>query len=628
MSSPNPRKNERPTVPLAVQLLAYLLLSGLLVWGELPSWLSPESRIERLNGWLSGADPGWLPFVPFLILFPLCWWGSKGRTRSRLGWLFDIFKSSPREPQPRLLVAWLLAGIVFAVAFGMSYRTGLQFEDLPPAYHDEYSYLLQAETFAAGRWSYPSFEQHSELFDQMHVLNNGQFASRYFPGTGAWIAPFVLLGHPWLGHQLAQALSAMLVFWIGRELSNAGTGFLAGLLYAFSPGLILFSNLLLGHHPTLVGLMFFQWAFLRMMRSPSIIAASCAGCGLSFAMLCRPMTAASVALPCGIAFAWWWIKGRWRLRKDNTVPLSTSLKWRTVVVAGMGVPLVAGFTVLFVQNFEITGDPLKSPYQLYNDVYTPRHVYGFNNAIRGERETGPLVSDQYDRWARNLTPQLAVENMQSRWVNSLRWTLGIVPLTIGGFLCLATPFSGDRRWWLIITSILSLHLAHIPYWFSGIMGWHYVFESAPLWLLLFAEATRRLLAQWESTGRKMMARCWVLMIGVAVVVNLWTVQPLWPAKLDRGTIEIKYPRQLYGRFRAEIDRLRHNHDAIVFVLPDRADISMDYVTNPATLNGPVLIARLADRELLPQDIALFPTRVILLFDAKSKELEIVRSPVK
>src|SRR5207342_1934219 len=95
--------------------------------------------------------------------------------------------------------------LVAGVSLGTSAWLGRHFEGLPPAYHDEYSYLFQARTFLAGRVSFPSHEA-ARLFDQMHVLNEGQFASRYFPGTGLWMAPFVALGNPWWGHWFAGAL--------------------------------------------------------------------------------------------------------------------------------------------------------------------------------------------------------------------------------------------------------------------------------------------------------------------------------------------------------------------------------------------------------------------------------------
>ena len=137
------------------------------------------------------------------------------------------------------LLAWSLAIGVAFLSIGVSawiadQRVGgqlnLRFGSLPPAYHDEYSYLFQAKTFLAGRVSFPSHETVPEIFDQMHVLNEGRFASRYFPGAGAWMAPFVAMGHPYWGQWLAGALCALFIFWAGRELGGNGVGLLAGAL--------------------------------------------------------------------------------------------------------------------------------------------------------------------------------------------------------------------------------------------------------------------------------------------------------------------------------------------------------------------------------------------------------------
>src|SRR5439155_11805910 len=133
----------------------------------------------------------------------------------------------------------------------------------------------------------------------------GRFASRYFPGAGLWMAPFVAAGHPYWGHWLAGAICSVLMFWIGRELTGNGGGLIAGLLTALSPGMTLFSNLLLAHHPTLVGLGLFILGWQRMIRFTCMGWGAVAGTGLAFAALCRPMTAAGVALPFAIYTVWW-----------------------------------------------------------------------------------------------------------------------------------------------------------------------------------------------------------------------------------------------------------------------------------------------------------------------------------
>ena len=59
------------------------------------------------------------------------------------------------------------------------------------------------------------------------VLNDdGVFASRDFPGVGAWMAPFVAWGEPVWGHYLAGVLTAIAVLAIGRELAGNGVGLL------------------------------------------------------------------------------------------------------------------------------------------------------------------------------------------------------------------------------------------------------------------------------------------------------------------------------------------------------------------------------------------------------------------
>lgn len=601
---------------------------------ELPIWWDPDLRLERLRGWLSGPEADWLPYGLFLFLFPICWCGLRGgpRTAHTRRWAAHFFLAADRSRR----LAWALAVIVFVVAFWMSSRTGREFAGLPPAYHDEFSYLFQAQTIQSGRWSFPSFAPQPELFDQMHVLNEGRFASRYFPGNGLWIAVFDRWEDPWFGHRLAQAIVSMMVFWCGRELSNSGVGLLSGLLCAFSPGLILFSNLLLAHLPTLVGLTVFLWAFLKLMSTDSVWMSLLAGTGLSYAMLCRPMTAAGFALPFGVAFVWWWFVGRWPTQQQaDTAVCSHSVpfdppRWqlRTWRVVVMATPLLVGFLVIAWQNQAITGDPLRTPYGIYNDIYTPRHVYGFNNVVRGARESGPLATDAYDRWADNLTWSLAWNNVGVRILNSWRWTLGVVPLSIAGIIFVLTPRQGDRRWLLILASILTLHLAHVPYWFRGIMGWHYVFESSICWLLIFSEVTRRLLRQWRDSGRWLMPWCWMSFVGLSVAVNLQTIEPIWPARLDRGVAELRFPRERYRQFREEIERLRSGQPAIVFVIPDRSDVSMDYVTNPPSLIGPVLIGRIPDRAAFAAAAAHFPERIPILFDAARHSFEIPSSPAQ
>jgi hypothetical protein len=638
--------------------LPWLAAWGVFIGGE---FLAPSKRSGRqaVVEWLFGSDDR-LVYLLLLIAAPLVWWLS-GSVRLQtmaslrgIGRKLDTLFANLAGPASDAI--WRPIGfsiLVAAVSLGFSLAVASRFDHLPPAYHDEYSYLFQAETFLAGRVSYPSHEA-ARLFDQMHVLNEGCFASRYFPGAGLWMAPFVAAAHPWWGHWLAGAICAVLMLWIGRELAGDVAGLIAGLLTALSPGMALFSNLLLAHHPTLVGLGIFLLAMLRMERSANVGWGALAGIGLAFAALCRPMTAAGVAVPVGLYLLWWAWNGPLR-----TPPLSKGGQWgsgddvmleplaqdaletihptpqvarkaRLLALVTLGMPLVASAIGLFFYNRAITGDGWKTPYSLYTEIYTPRHVYGFNNVERGERNLGPRVLENYDRWAENLTPSLATANSLTRLTASWKWTLGILPLTLalGGGLVLWRQL--PRGAWLILAAIASLHAAHIPYWFVGMEDHHYVFESGALWAVWVGVVSVAAARAWRANGHSPMTWWWGLTLASAVVMNLTVsaarnpegslTELVWSAPLEQGIRRVLFARRKHGQFEALVARQALPHPALVLVEPDPADRHIDYVTNTPSLDAPTLIGRyLPDEVPVSRVKQLFPGRNLFLYRVRDGE---------
>jgi hypothetical protein len=399
-------------------------------------------------------------------------------------------------------------------------------------------------------------------------------------------------------------------------LAGNRVGLLAGLLTALSPGLALFDNLLLSHPPTIAALTLFLFTFLRFMRTGRRFDAFWAGCGLSIAMLCRPMTAAGFALPFGIWFVW-------QLFRDSPRSTPAPLTVKLQATGCLAAPLVLGLALMFVYNHAITGDGLLSPYQLYTDTYTPRHVYGFNNVVRGEARIGPRVMETYDRWAENLTPSLAWQNEKERLASSARLTLGLIPLAMAGVVFLiAILWRIEMRWRLVAASVVSLHAVHVPYWFVGIMGWHYVLETAPLLLLLFALTSRQLAAVWTASGRIVMPIWWAALLASAVVTNWIPFDPFWPdSRVDSRVVEVAFARLHYEGFERMLDQLVTQRPALVLIEGDPADRSLDYVVNDPQLDAPILRGRFRPgRTDLAQVRTAFPDRTLYLFDVKSGRL--------
>lgn len=619
--------------------------------------------------WLLRSDFDTLAVLAFLVLAPVAWWmdrfrrasmnslsagrWSASRLMEKIGKLLGPI-DSVSEPAPlggqsfpaRVRPVWMSI-VVAATSLAASLAVGARFDDLPPAYHDEYSYLFQARTFLEGRVSYPSHAA-ARLFDQMHVLNEGQFASRYFPGTGLWMAPCVAAGHPYWGHWLAGAFCAVLMFWIAREFAGDAGGLVAGLLTALSPGMALFSNLLLAHHPTLVGLGTFLLGFFRMIRFSSWRWGLLSGAGLAFAMICRPMTAAGVALPFAIWFLIWALrhKSPWRAAGGHRFDENWSPPvGRTVIscTAALTLPLALTLAGLFPYNKAITGNGWLAPYSLYTSLHTPSHVYGFNNVERGRQQRGPRVIENYDNWAENLTPALAMANVGTRWGASWKWTLGLMPLT----LALSAGFVLWRRLpieaWLVLAAILALHAVHIPYWFAGMEDHHYVFESGPLWTVWVAVITVEAARAWNSTGHRAMNVWWASLLIATVVMNwavLFVASPdqrpgqfnggqfntgqlsnsQWSAPLAQGINRVAFAREKHGRFNFLVSQRAVAVPALVLVEADPADRHIDYVINPPDLQAAVLIAHYLPDQVPVSDVRrLFPDRKLFLYRVRQDE---------
>lgn len=586
-------------VPLWIQFGAWLLALAATVLGMcdvVAQWDREQATVQFM----------------VLILAPILWM-MIGRQRAE--------REERAQTQSR--IAWGCALAVGATSFLTCALVGRNLEQLPPAYHDEYSYVFQAQTLLRGRLANPSVETNSELFDQMHVLNEGRMASRYYPGTGLWLAPFIAIGHPYWGYWLASAVASVFVFWAGYELGGLRVGLVSGLIFALSPGVALFSNLLLAHQPTLAGLCLFLWAFVKWQRTRGPFDAFLAGCGLSYAMLCRPATAAGFGLPFGMAFVWWLLFAR---KGEST----SNLNSRISNLFAMGVPILIGWSVMLAYNHAVTGHWTTSPYQLYTDIYSPRHVYGFNNVLRGEKKLGPKVIEAYDRWAENLTPELAATNELNRWLASWLWTFDLLPQLIATVVVAGMVIRIDRRWIGLLASLIALHVIHIPYWYVGIMGWHYVFETAPIWCLVLGLATDLLIRDWESRARWLMPLWWWLLLAVSFAGNYVPTRQiassLWESpRISIGVGSIRYPRRQYAEFNRWLESQVKDFPALVLIQPDPDDQHMDYVVNSPGLDTPILRARyrpgVTDLRAVTEQ---FPDRAIYLCQPARKSIERIR----
>jgi hypothetical protein len=495
---------------------------------------------------------------------------------------------------------------------GLTAAVGVCFRDMPPAYHDEYSYIFQAKTFLAGRLYFP---QHPlpESFDQMHVLNDdGVFAGRYFPGVALWLAPWLAIEHPYWGHYLAGGTVVVLVFWIGRELgrsldaatqeasgesgrsSGFAIGLVAALFCAIAPAMLLFGNLLLSHHPTMLGLTVFVLCYLRTLRSDHLVWPIVGGIGLCFAMLCRPLTAFGFALPFGGHLGWLVLRGH--------LPRCRSRLTGALTPLAVGVIMLAGY------NAALTGSPLRSPYGLYTQIYTPSHIYGFHNVTRGEKLSGPKVLENYDRWAEDLTVPRAFSLLGRRIAASSVWSIGSISLAWVGGVSLVLLVRFPAPWKLLVAAIVGLHAVYFSFGFDGVFELSYVFESVPMLCLLAAGVCVWLGRHWlqqERRGR-------LAWLTVALVFGSST--PV--IRLAKGIAEVRFSREYYADFDKKLDAAGVQAPALVFIKSDPKDRHRDLVTNSPALDDPILRARAGAANRTRELVTKHSDREFWFYDAQ------------
>src|SRR5688572_3615797 len=249
-----------------------------------------------------------------------------------------------------------------------------------PAVHDEFSYLLGADTFASGRLVNPPHPM-GRYFETFHVQSEPTYISKYLPGQAAVLGlGQAATGYPWVGVLLSiagmcAAISWMLYGWLPPRWAMLGTLLAVAHLSLFTYWTESYWG---GALPAAAGALVLG-AYPRIRRSARPRDTVALGAGLALLVFSRPFEGLILCVPVAIGLAMW----SWHSK-------------RLVWIFPPAVLLTGALAFLGYYNYRATGYPLLLPYRLHEVRYGVAPLFVF-----GELRSAPAYTDERFRryWA-------------------------------------------------------------------------------------------------------------------------------------------------------------------------------------------------------------------------------------
>jgi hypothetical protein len=347
-----------------------------------------------------------------------------------------------------------------------------------PTIYDEFSYLLQADTFAHGRLANPAHPLWG-FFESTYILQQPSYASRFPPAQGLAMAVGQLLfGHPWFGVWLSAGLLAAALCWALQGWLPPGWA-LYGAFIGLS--LCLFSywmNSYWGGAVAAIGGALIIGAWVRIVRAKRWRYAWLFGIGAVIVILARPFEGLLLVVPALAALG----------MADRTARV-----WLPIIITG-----VLGVSWLAYDNYRVTGHPLRLPYREYCQQYEtvpPFSIVPISSTPRTFRHFD-LESRNRETYERARSWHLLIDRPLD-WLTVLRYSYGNLIWLLPVIVFMQALWRSRRtRFALILTTIVGAASLIEVWWYP-----HYVAPFLAALLILVAQSMRYL-RQWKYHRRE------------------------------------------------------------------------------------------------------------------------------